>query len=1122
VERRPDEAPDNPLSAPRRTVGEPVPPGPGCPSPQEWGLYEAGLYPNVKAESMLEHAADCPACGTLLADLRGSEFGGAQAGQGTDDSKTMVVLRSNTAEWKRDMLARIAQTLGNEARPSRVRFSLPRFSLPGFSLPRYSWAAAAAVVAVAAGAWWISSRNTPEAAFRLMAQAYAEQRPFELRIPGADHAPLRAERGAAASPVLPLLDAQRLIASKLEQRPDDADWLRANARAELLQWRYASAIELLRRAEDTEPNNSTILGDLGIAYLQRAEMESRPQDIAQAIEYLTTALKASPSDPVLRFNRALAYERQPAPRMALEDWNELLRLEPSGGWADEAREHVKRLKGMIDQQAGRAQTPQSSEDAITALAAVGFRSTPSLDAAAVAADLAQKHGDPWMQRFLAASRSAGSQAGTDLLESAAKAYSAGESSQGEARAGEAVKAFRKARNEPGVIFASFEQAYGLQRLSQPQPCLAAARAALPGAHGSGYLWLEAQLQLTSAACLQMQNHTDRAYQAMLNAQERAEEAGFESLVLRSIVFRAELLRKLGSYREAVKLDAEGLRRYWSGEGTITQAYQFYYDAGMSTAGLQHPRAAAALLNEAVQVAALRPDRFVEVIARSRYADVLVENGQLADASLQFDRSEQELSGIPESPASLLYGSYAELSRARLEGQQSQVGRGLERLNRMESKLASIQNPTVEALLWRVKSELLTSAGRTEESEDPLRRILALAVSARANSPDASDPTAVAREVSHAVNILADRSLQRGDAADAWRIWTTYNPCFRTISSASAGSARLLYVDLPSGPVVWISDASGIRAVRLPVSSDRLQRLALSFRRALANRAEPIDHIRALARQLYVYTFAPIENQLDPDKILYIAADGPFASIPFAALVSQDGRWLADRHRVVYSPPLAGASESPPGGLPTKPHVVAAGYGKASQVFQTLLPSIPDVESDLRAVAAALPDHTLLQNGDATVSNLLNALPSAGIFHFSGHAIVTAGDAALVLASGKPAPGKVDDSDRLLWASKIPSQSLRNCRLVMLAACSTGRAASEDNDPSSAMARAFLLTGVPEVIASRWDVDSRATSILVESFYRSVAGGASTEEALSSSIHQLRETPAFAHPFYWAAFDLFRS
>lgn len=172
---------------------------------------------------------------------------------------------------------------------------------------------------------------------------------------------------------------------------------------------------------------------------------------------------------------------------------------------------------------------------------------------------------------------------------------------------------------------------------------------------------------------------------------------------------------------------------------------------------------------------------------------------------------------------------------------------------------------------------------------------------------------------------------------------------------------------------------------------------------------------------------------------------------------------------------------------------------------------------MRAVSDALPHHTLLRNQQATVESVLGALPSAGILHFSGHSLVTAGDAALVLAPADPA-----NPDRLLWASKIPAQSLRRCRLVMLAACSTGRAADEDNDPSSVMARTFLLRGVPEVIASRWDVDSSATSFLVARFYQAVAKGASAEEALSSSVQQLRRQPAFAHPYFWAAFDLFCS
>jgi CHAT domain-containing protein/Flp pilus assembly protein TadD len=1074
-------------------------------------MYEAGLCSDVKAGSMLEHAADCPACGTLLADLRGGEFGGMRDGQSAIEPQKTILLRSNTPEWKRDMLGRIAREMGTEAAPSGVRSWLARLSHPG-----YAWAAAAAaaaLVVVASGVWWISSRNTPQAAFSLIAQAYSEQRPFELRIDGAKHAPYEPKRGAAGSPALPLLDAQRLIADK--QHSGDTAWLRAKARAELLEWHYTAAIDSLREVQETEPDNPNVLGDLSIAYLQRAEIEMRPQDIAQAIDYLGKALQAAPSDRVLRFNLALAYERQGAPRQAIEEWNHFLKLEPAGPWADEARDHLGKLDEQLKQHAERSRSPRKSEDSITALAAAGFRATPTLDPAAIAADLAENHNDPWLRDFLAANQSAGSAAAIGILETAAKAYATGESSQGEAHARAAVEAFRRARNAPGAGFAAYEQAYGFQRLSDRKNCLHIAQDALPAARDKGYWWLEVQLRMTVAACEMMDNRVDAADQALVQAQERAERAGFSGLTLRTMVLRAELLRQVGSYRDAMKLDEEGLRRYWSGLGNSTLAFQFYYEMGMSTAGLRHLRAAAALLNEAVQLAALLPDRYVEAMVRARYADVLIEDGRSQEAGKQFDQSEGALKGMTESAASQLYSSYAELSRARLDGLQN-PGNGLQRLDRMESNLSSIRNAAVEALLWRIKSELLTKAGRLEESDRALRRILSLGDSARAASVRIGDPSELGREVYQAVNLLTDRSLQRGDAAEAWRIWTRYNPCFRTSSGRAGGTVRLLYTELPSGLVVLVSDASGIRAQRLQISSSSLQRLALNFGRALASH-EPMERVRSLGQRLYAQVIAPIEPGLAGAAMLQIAADGDFASIPFTALVSSDGRWLADQYRVAYSPPLAGVSQSAPAGLAPNLRVVAAAYGQATKVFQTVLPSVPDVDFDIHAISSTLPNNRLLQSKDATLPSLLAALPGAGIFHFSGHAVVTAGDAALVLAAAGP-----DDSERLLWASRIPRQSLRSCHLVMLAACSTGRAASEDNDPSSAMARAFLLTGVPEVIAARWDVDSRAASALVAQFYRAVGEGASAGDALALSTQQLRQQSAFAHPYYWAAFDLFRS
>ena len=58
-----------------------------------------------------------------------------------------------------------------------------------------------------------------------------------------------------------------------------------------------------------------------------------------------------------------------------------------------------------------------------------------------------------------------------------------------------------------------------------------------------------------------------------------------------------------------------------------------------------------------------------------------------------------------------------------------------------------------------------------------------------------------------------------------------------------------------------------------------------------------------------------------------------------------------------------------------------------------------------------------------------------------------------------------------------------------------------------------------VAASLWPVQDRATSLLMERFYREYSAGASPAGALAAAQRALLGTTATAHPFYWAAFTL---
>ena len=66
-----------------------------------------------------------------------------------------------------------------------------------------------------------------------------------------------------------------------------------------------------------------------------------------------------------------------------------------------------------------------------------------------------------------------------------------------------------------------------------------------------------------------------------------------------------------------------------------------------------------------------------------------------------------------------------------------------------------------------------------------------------------------------------------------------------------------------------------------------------------------------------------------------------------------------------------------------------------------------------------------------------------------------------------------------------------------------------------------IESVPEHLASLWGVSDVSTSRLMKRFYGYLRGGKPKDEALQAvQIEQIREKSESAHPFHWAAFELF--
>lgn len=311
--------------------------GPECPEPAIWREIVVALTPSDEALKHLQHASRCDHCGPLLREAvteMNAHITDAEA-------KQIAALESARSEWQRKLAARITGTPEATAPAPwwKVWGSAPRLAIAGGLL---------AVIVV--GSWVAVRQARPQTPSDLLAQAYSEQRSFELRMAGAQYAPVRVQRGGEGSFLSrpeALLKAEARIASEIGAHPSDPSWLQAEARADLLEGKYDPAVTALRHALQIAPKSPTLLIDLGTAYFQRAQAADRPEDMGAAYESLSQALAAEPDNSVALFNRAIVAEHQFLFHQALDDWDHYLRVDSGSDWAVEARQRADGVRAKL-------------------------------------------------------------------------------------------------------------------------------------------------------------------------------------------------------------------------------------------------------------------------------------------------------------------------------------------------------------------------------------------------------------------------------------------------------------------------------------------------------------------------------------------------------------------------------------------------------------------------------------------------------------------------------------------------------------------------------------------------------------------------------------------------------
>ena len=146
-------------------------------------------------------------------------------------------------------------------------------------------------------------------------------------------------------------------------------------------------------------------------------------------------------------------------------------------------------------------------------------------------------------------------------------------------------------------------------------------------------------------------------------------------------------------------------------------------------------------------------------------------------------------------------------------------------------------------------------------------------------------------------------------------------------------------------------------------------------------------------------------------------------------------------------------------------------------------------------------------------------------HFATHALVDFRfpmESALALAPGKGG-GRLEETAGLLPAWDIIDSMRLDADLVTLSGCETGLGSGDGGEGLVGLSRAFQIAGARTVAASLWSVSDRSTKELMTRFYRGLVRGQRKDDALRSAQRALisgEAGAAFAHPWHWAAFELF--
>ncbi len=301
---------------------------------------------------------------------------------------------------------------------------------------------------------------------------------------------------------------------------------------------------------------------------------------------------------------------------------------------------------------------------------------------------------------------------------------------------------------------------------------------------------------------------------------------------------------------------------------------------------------------------------------------------------------------------------------------------------------------------------------------------------------------------------------------------------------------------------FIVNRDQVKGVKLDVK-DLRRRIEL-FRQHIMSRDSYQCQLEG--QSLYEKLIKPLERTIQSTN-LTIVPHGALHYLPFNALNSGE-EYLIDRYNIRVLPSasvmkfLKDRREGHAGNL--------LAFGNPDLGDPTY--DLPGAQNEVIAITKDQPKSKLLLRSQATETAVKQYGAGFRYLHFATHGTF---DAEKPLSSGLLMSSDSENDGTLtvgeLYDLRLPAD------LVTLSACETALGKVANGDDVVGFTRGFLYAGTSSIVSSLWKVDDKATSILMQEFYKSLK---ESDKRSALRLAQLKVKDTYnSHPYFWAAFQI---